>query len=239
MESFVARHVLIKLVHSGDMEGDSIASEAASEEAAEVDENNRKPGFLCLGRRQLWTLGIYLMALIPALIFNDLGPVLSITGSLGGSCIAYIAPGLVFLGLHGDEFLEMITGSLDKKKASDGATGDIELPVAGDANTTMQTAQVTATHKELNKPWWWFPLLMPIWCAIASTGSTTLKERLAQAGADVQVKAPEEGEDDDLEVHRRDFCVAIFFIVFGVVAVVAGILSNVYVQINGIFFSPH
>lgn len=173
--------------------------------------------------------------------------VLSITGSLGGSCVAYIAPGLLFLGLHGDEFLQMVSGALDKRKADDGATGDIELPVAGDANTTMQAPQVTANHKDTNKPWWWWPLLMPIWCAIASTGSTTLKERLAQTGvdfspsaqADVEVKVPDEDEDDDLEAHRKDFCNAIFFVVFGVIAVVAGILSNVYVQINGIFFSPH
>lgn len=243
MESFVARHVLIKLVHSGDMDG-----EAAIEAATEADEANRKPGFLCLGRRQLWTLGIYVGALIPALIVDDLGPVLSITGSLGGSCVAYIAPGLLFLGLHGDEFLQMVTGSLEKRKASDHATGDIELPVAGDANTTMQTEQATDSPRGMKKPWWWFPLLMPIWCAIASTGSTTLQAKLDQTGVDFspptnavaeEAKAPGEGEDDDLEAHKKDFCVAIFFVVFGVVAVVAGILSNVYVQINGIFFSPH
>lgn len=68
MESFVARHVLIKLVHAGDGDGD-----AAIEEAAEADETNRKPGILCFGRRQLWTIGIYIMALIPALIVDDLG----------------------------------------------------------------------------------------------------------------------------------------------------------------------
>jgi sodium-coupled neutral amino acid transporter 11 len=244
MESFVARHVLIKLVHNGDQEG-----EAAAEAAAEADEANSSPGILCLGRRQAWTLGIYLAALIPALIVNDLGPVLSITGSLGGSCVAYIGPGVIFLGLHGEEFLAMITGSLDKRKASDGATGDIELPVAGDANTTMQTAQVSASPREMNKPWWWFPLLMPIWCAIASTGSTTMNLKLSQSNAEwdappdanVQAKVLEDEvvQDDDLEVHRNDFCVAIFFIVFGAVAVVAGILSNIYVQVNGIFFSPH
>jgi len=233
MESFVARHVLIKLIHNGDMEG-----EAAAEAAAEADEGNRKPGILCLGRRQAWTLGIYVMALIPALIVDDLGPVLSITGSLGGSCVAYIAPGLIFLGLHGDEFLQMITGSLDKRKASDSATGDIELPVAGDSNTTMQTAQVTATYKEMNKPWWWFPLLMPIWCAIASTGSTTMKERMSRAGV-LEMTETTADEDDDLVAHRKDFLIAIFFILFGVIAVVAGILSNIFVQVNGIFFSPH
>jgi hypothetical protein len=63
----------------------------------------------------------------------------------------------------------------------------------------------------------------------------------APPDANVQAKVLEDEvvQDDDLEVHRNDFCVAIFFIVFGAVAVVAGILSNIYVQVNGIFFSPH
>merc|ERR1739845_281060 len=55
--------------------------------------------------RVAWTLGIYLLALLPALLVSDIGPVLSITGSLGGSCLAYIGPGCVYLGLNGEHFL--------------------------------------------------------------------------------------------------------------------------------------
>ena len=208
------------------------------EAAANADESNFNPGFLCLGRRQAWTLLIYILALIPALIVDDLGPVLSITGSLGGSCVSYIAPGLVYLGLHGEEFLALITGTLDEHRGGS-SNGDIELPVAGDANTVMQAPQVTATYKELSKPWWWFPLLMPIWCAIASTGSTSMREKLARAQFAQTNFRDSLIDEDDLLATRRDFCVAIFFVVFGVVAVTAGILSNVYVQLNGVFFSPH
>ncbi len=52
------------------------------------------PWNLRLNRRQSWSLGIYCMALVPALFVDDLGPVLSSTGSLGGGRIAYIGPGL-------------------------------------------------------------------------------------------------------------------------------------------------
>lgn len=207
------------------------------EAAANADESNYNPGFLCLGRRQAWTFLIYILALIPALIVDDLGPVLSITGSLGGSCVSYIAPGLVYLGLHGEEFLALITGALDKHRGGS-SNGDIELPVAGDANAVMQAPQVTASHKELSKPWWWFPLLMPIWCAIASTGSTSMREKLARAQFPQTNLRDSLADEDDLVATRRDFCVAIFFVVFGVVAVIAGILSNVYVQLNGVFFTP-
>jgi sodium-coupled neutral amino acid transporter 11 len=232
MESFVARHVLIKLIHNGDMDGEA---------AANADEVNSNPGVLCLGRRQAWTLAIYAVALIPSLFLDDLGPVLSITGSLGGSCVSYIAPGLIYLGVHGEEFLAMIAESLDRHCGGSSTNGDIELPVAGDANTVMQAPQVTASsHKNLSKPWWWFPLLMPIWCAIASNGSTTMRETLARAQfPEANLRDAHLDAEDDLVATRRDFVVAIFFVVFGVVAVVAGILSNVYVQLNGIFFTPN
>ncbi len=80
MESFVARHVLIQLLFDGDMDGrdDPNHSGVDGEEAGGVGVCNR---------RQTWTIVIYLMTLVPALIVDDLGPVLSITGSLGGGCI--------------------------------------------------------------------------------------------------------------------------------------------------------
>ncbi|EED86198.1 amino acid/polyamine transporter, partial [Thalassiosira pseudonana CCMP1335] len=93
MESFVARHVLIMLIHNGDMDA----------RGGFTLENER--GLLCMNRRQTWTVTVYLMTLIPALIFSDIGPVLSLTGAVGGSCISYIGPGLVYLGVNGEAFL--------------------------------------------------------------------------------------------------------------------------------------
>ena len=76
MESFVARHVIAKIFFNGDSEGDI------------TDENgNTMPAgkwCFCIGRRVIITVSIYILALIPALLVDDLGPVLSITGSLGG-----------------------------------------------------------------------------------------------------------------------------------------------------------
>ena len=66
MESFVARHVLIKLLHNGDMD------------SVDIENGREGGGYFCLNRRQSWTLAIYIMALTPALFLDDLGPVLSI-----------------------------------------------------------------------------------------------------------------------------------------------------------------
>jgi solute carrier family 38 (sodium-coupled neutral amino acid transporter), member 11 len=85
MECFVARHVLVKLLFQGDLDGP-------------IDENGKPLAvFCCMTRRHMITIAIYVLTLIPALIVNDLGPVLSITGALGGSCLCYIAPGVVYL----------------------------------------------------------------------------------------------------------------------------------------------
>jgi sodium-coupled neutral amino acid transporter 11 len=80
MESFVARHVLVHLFHDGDLDG----KDDVNHSGVEGDEAG---GYFCFNRRQTWTMVIYVMTLIPALFVDDLGPVLSITGSLGGGCI--------------------------------------------------------------------------------------------------------------------------------------------------------
>jgi len=85
VESFVGRHVLIDLVHNRDY------NDGPEHEQSRLD-------VILFNRRGRMTIAMYILALIPALIFDDLGPVLSITGSLGGSFLAYIGPGLAFLG---------------------------------------------------------------------------------------------------------------------------------------------
>jgi hypothetical protein len=45
------------------------------------------------------------------LAFENLGPVLAISGAVGGSCLAYIGPGMVYLGVHGGRFLQLVQES--------------------------------------------------------------------------------------------------------------------------------
>lgn len=231
MELFVARHVFVKLLFSGDMDGP-------------VDELGRPHRtFGCFGRREKLTIIIYMTTIIPALIFDDIGPVLSVSGSLGGSLLSYVAPGMVYLGVNGDSFLAYMANLVDsrQKKSSkpDASNGDIELPVVGDANQVMRT-EAPPSYPTGSKPWWWFPTLMPIWCALASAGAMSMRNRMTP-GENQTSPRQQEGVEEVEVIHPnpRDYWISIFFIVFGVVGVVAGLGSNIWVQVNNTFFSPH
>lgn len=229
MESFVARHVVAKIFFNGDSEGEI------------ADENgNTIPMAKTLGivgRREKIVLCLYVAALIPALIVNDLGPVLSITGSLGGSCVAYIGPGLVYLGVHGASFIEYTDILLGKPQHTNPT---IELPVAGDANATMeQTHENQGPYNPKSKPFWWWLGLFPIWRAIASSGAVGMRQNLEQLEEESPgvTTVPPTGEV--IGPLTRDYYIAIFFIIFGTVAVLVGLISNIYVQMENVFFTPH
>ena len=227
----MARHVLVKLFYGGDVDGP-------------VDENgNPQPEYGFLNRRVFVTCAIYIATVIPALIVDDLGPVLSITGSLGGSMLSYMAPGMAYIGVNGDYFMEWVNNYLQshngkklRKKDSHIDTAD-DLPVAGEAGNQMDIA--APSYSETSKPWWWFPTLMPIWCALASSGCQGMKAKFANEGVEHVVNGSHQGEDEEaVHPRKRDFIICILFIVFGVIGAVAGLLSNVYVQVNQIFYTP-
>ena len=209
MESFVARHCISQWLWGGAMDDDGEAS-----------------SWWCGNKRVMVTVGLYLAALVPALIFHDLGLVLSLTGSLGASAIAYTAPGLVYLGVNGEEFLDWVGVPIRTA-----ASNEIELPVAGDSKAVMDTTGSNGmSMPSSSRPWWWFPLLMPIWVSIASTGAHGTRAFLSdhQQQPDTTTRFST----------KRDFIWSIMFICFGIVAAVCGLASNIFVQVHNIFFSP-
>jgi len=134
IESFVARHVMIVLFFKG-------------RKAHEGDDHSvlaRKD------RRLALTLFLYVMALTPALCLESLGPVLAISGSLGGSSLSYIGPGAVYLAVHGQAFRDMV-----KKRWN--MSEDVVRPSAATVGGLF--------HKFL-----WYVTFMPLWCGIASIG---------------------------------------------------------------------
>jgi sodium-coupled neutral amino acid transporter 11 len=251
MECFVARHVLVKLWFDGDADG------IVLNELGESVPEPKLWGFFT--RRRKCTLVIYVATLLPALVVNDLGPVLSITGSLGGSCLCYIGTGLVYLGVNGDAFLSYLAALLVDSKTRNkvpflvAAATVLELPIEGDATANMQTV-VTPDLSSLYgpKPWWWYPTLMPVWVKIAANGAAGMQERLAAYEQEHESISPyylsegisSEGVSPVVEVEtigpcQRDYYISMFFICFGVLAAVAGVGSNVYFQFNeNIFDTP-
>mmetsp|Transcript_26790 Transcript_26790/g.53513 ORF Transcript_26790/g.53513 Transcript_26790/m.53513 type:complete len:686 (+) Transcript_26790:157-2214(+) len=295
MESFVARHVLIMLVHNGDMDArggftPENESKLADEELGDDDyghgngagdddddDDNATAatsrtaastvveggGVFCLNRRQTWTISVYLMSLLPSLLVSDIGPVLSLTGAIGGSCISYIGPGLLYLGINGEEFLSKISGAIESWRRNKGyatsssganvnnngsdrgsVTAD-DLPVEGDAdaqlppqNDVSPTARSYESIHTGPKPCWYYLGLFPFWCAIARKGAIHTNKKIDAAvaafGRGGVATTPDDGAVDVLPTPSKwDFTVSIIFVLFGVVSLIAGVGSNIYVQLNG------
>jgi len=242
MEFFVGRHVLVDLFHSGQME-----------------DPNESGGY-CLvnciiNRRERLTVFLYILTMIPALIFDDLGPVLSVTGAVGGSCLSYIGPGLVFIGVNGDAFLEWAGRLLGYKKEPP----SIELSAVGSASQNMtdqgdsgkghQVLQLPVAGEQVHiiilqsgcKPLWWYILGFPIWTWVASNGSMGMKKRLACRPLRLELEAVGLCQSDAKEKilsppSSWDFLSAVFFIVFGIIGLSAGLASNIYIQLNKFAF---
>jgi len=316
MEAFVARHVLVQLFWKGDLDGYIFETTIDPETGEEtVVRRKSKMCYNCLNRRQQVTLLIYLMTLAPALVIDDLGPVLSITGAIGGCSLAYIGPGLAYLGVHGEDFLRRLAESIAARNhpaaiaiaeregpaasasssASDPATPQrqLELPMDGDASAKLQDTERKQAfcphvlfgdkkdnnyhhhhHHNYKKPWWWYPLFIPLWIPIALEGSRGMNDRLTALdeefhhpvspvearndtsgtetatgepqsnsnGASSSSSLPEDTASLDSQpivyASLSNYGFAIFFIVFGTIALVAGVASNLYVQIHGIFAIP-
>lgn len=120
MESFVARHVCVVLLFQGRRAHEG-------EDAAILSRRDR---------RITLTVSLYLMALLPAMLFENLGKVLAATGAVGGSCISYIGVGAVYLGVYGADFLRMMEPWHDDimdleswwNKGKTTATGKVKVP---------------------------------------------------------------------------------------------------------------
>ncbi|CAB9529454.1 Putative sodium-coupled neutral amino acid transporter 11 [Seminavis robusta] len=212
MQAFVARHVVAKLLFNGDSEGDLHVPKWC----------------FCVGRRELLTLTIYIATLIPALMFDDLGPVLSITGAIGGSCLAFIGPGLIYLGAHGSYFIEYTNEMMYKRKTEIPTT--TELPAEGDAKAQMATTTSPSSGNG-RTPWWWCLVLMPLWRSIAASGSEGMNQNLQALEEESPGCTTVAPTGEVIGPMNGDFYLAMFLIVFGVVALVAGVATNIYVQL--------
>jgi len=130
-------------------------------------------------RRLTMTIALYLLALIPALCFNNVGNVLAITGAIGGSALSYIGPGAVYLAIHGKAFLDLVHQSLEKQSLlpSDSVIQE------GEEETQLLPSQrkdisISVSH---STPTWyshilWYFCCLPIWCHVAQHGQDMLKK---------------------------------------------------------------
>jgi len=182
MESFVARHVIISLFFQGSSahEGndDSVILQRAD-------------------RRVLLTSALWAAAFVTAVLANSLGSVLAVTGAIGGSSLSYIGPGMVYLGVHGEAFLELVRESkwfgpwfrtYWSKEASDekenakplnestplvAGIKPVETGEAKDEDDQNAIGTILSVIVSLLT-------LMPIWCFLASAGRDQLHTHMIE-----------------------------------------------------------
>jgi hypothetical protein len=170
MELFVSRHVCVVLFFKGRRahDGDDHSVLARDD------------------RRVLITAALYIITLIPALLVDDLGSVFSISGAVGGSSLSYIVPGVCYLGVHGSDFLTMVSKRWALPNAlnyfSEEVICDEEAASYQKGVTNKRTTKVQSKNIPkgcLCRLWdgiLWYILLMPLWVTIANIGQKTLKK---------------------------------------------------------------
>lgn len=191
LESFVARHVCVVLLFAGRRAHEG-------EDASVLNRRDRRIGLTVL---------LYLTAVIPAALFDDLGSILAITGAIGGSCLSYIGPGAVFLGVHGERFMELLRQSWLGKLLPENQVNAILNDTKGVSENTpllqksvdaekglakSETNEGETQHSEesalssiLRVPVWYLTG-MPIWCAIARQGIRSVHKH----AQDMALKSP-------------------------------------------------
>jgi len=170
----VARHVCVVLFFQG----------RSAHEGDDTSVLNRRD------RRITLTIGLYLMAVIPAAIFQNVGIVLAASGAVGASSIAYIGPGTMYLGVHGARFLELSRAFFGHTLVhGEVSTGSEETAPLYNADVSGDLPEGEEDDNWLVrqlKTALWFLWLMPIWTAIASYGKTTLTQHVS----DLVLKSP-------------------------------------------------
>jgi hypothetical protein len=165
MESFVARHVCMVLFFQG----------RSAHEGDDTSVLNRRD------RRVTLTFLLYLISVIPAALFENLGTVLAVSGAIGGSSLSYIGPGVVYLGIHGARFLELSRAffgpQVEAEQSSDEEMAPLYTePVAGDLSPPPKDSWLLLQLKNIL----WYVLFMPIWCKIASIGKSQLTSHITE-----------------------------------------------------------
>jgi len=180
MELFVARHVCVVTFFKG-------------RRAHEGDAHS------VLGRKDRRfsvTVFLYLISLLPAMLFDDLGCVFSVTGSLGGAALSYIGPGITYLAVHGTEFLELASQRWSYVPAGLSSDMNVSIKTTPTSISTLSTSRRVLHPNDIEKGTnddetkrpqknicarcidciLWYILLMPIWCKVALIGQKMMKK---------------------------------------------------------------
>ncbi|CAB9518150.1 Putative sodium-coupled neutral amino acid transporter 11 [Seminavis robusta] len=157
LASFVARHVCVVLLFEG---------RRAHEGGSDSTILNRPD------RRILLTLALYIAAIVPATVYTDMGKVLALAGVIGGSCLAYIGPGMLFLAVHGGRFLDLVDGFFYVIGSATAASSGVVVS----ETTTLLPSSSSEPADDIKrfdgcfKQALFYLGIFPLWCRIAERG---------------------------------------------------------------------
>ena len=190
LEALIAREVVEVLLHRNDKESDSNQGDGARGQSDGIGNRGFFETYFLSKEQMLIALLLNVVALVTSLILNDLGIVLQMVGALGGNILCFIAPGIIYLGVHGRDFILYSNGLLGCESTpttTTNFTGFMDEPTNV---TSFFTSSNTAAYFEEvalssnDKPFWWYLLGFPLWCYIASYGHSHMKERLMDSDSD-------------------------------------------------------
>jgi sodium-coupled neutral amino acid transporter 11 len=178
MDAFVLRHVSMVLMFKG----------------RAAHEGNDHLVLARTDRRVLLTFGIYIVTLVPALLLEDLGKVLAVTGAVAGSALGYICPGAAYLAAHGSEFVKLVqrkwtwgnpdpnakmVRDLEKSLSNDGGESPIVATYAPVVESVDNSSNcVCEAIKLVLGRSAWILSLMPLWMGFARVGIKCLSEHV-------------------------------------------------------------
>jgi solute carrier family 38 (sodium-coupled neutral amino acid transporter), member 11 len=166
IELMVCRHILVVTVFQG----------RSAHEGDDTNILNRRD------RRITLTVFLYLIGVIPAAMCENLGYVLATSGAVGASCLAYIYPGLIYMGVHGGRFLELSAAFFGPSFFPEDAPKSIEMEplyVHDPSNTPdLEAASNDSFLVSRIKFVLWYLWLMPLWVKIAAFGKKFLTKHV-------------------------------------------------------------
>ena len=158
LASYIARHVLIVLLFSG-------------RHAHEGDDHIVLARF---DRRVFLTLSLYVATMVPALLCEDLGLVLGLTGAIGGSCLSYVGPGAAYLAIYSEDFFSIVRKKWEFMRKPNFHMWKYPCKSVEDCETEVELIDMRedacGTLVSLIYLSGWYILFMPLWCTIASIG---------------------------------------------------------------------
>lgn len=134
VEAFVCRHVLSQVMYG----------EAEKERLEYLKADNKQ-------QRCKMTLLVFCLTMVPGLLLHDLSIVLALTGIIGMTTMAYIGPGLIYLGIFGDEFLHVVSTAFTKSLRIFHAGECVGLPSACSTRSPEEKLLRLNTGRQENK----------------------------------------------------------------------------------------